>query len=387
VLFRSLCVSTGAFLTGNGTRASIQAGMSQAQIGEFAFIIAGLGATLGTTRDFIYPVAATVSAITTLTTPWLIRASGPLASFVDRKLPKRLQTFASLYASWVERLGSAGRREETTGTRLRGYLKRAIGDAILVAAVIIGVALERAELVAWLRRTLGLDPVLATVLLMAVATVVAAPFVLGLARLARRIGVVLARAALPAGRDGTVDLSAAPRRALVLTLEIAAVLVVGAPLVALTQPFLPGVPGAVILSVGIAALALAFWRSAANLDGHVRAGAEVIVESLRAHARGPEPEPAPETLSELLPGLGAPVPFRLRADSASVGRTLAELDVRGLTGATVLAIIRGDEGVTVPTARERLRDGDVLALAGTEEAVAAATRLLANGREPEAPVT
>src|SRR5262249_29796992 len=247
---------------------------------------------------------------------------------------------------------------------------------------VVGAGRGGAELVDWLGQTRGVPPAFATVLLIAAAIVVAAPFFLGLARLARRIGPARAVPARPAGKDGTVDLSAAPRRALVLTLEIAAVLVVGAPLVALTQPFLPGVPGAAILLVGVAALALAFWRSAASLDGHVRAGAEVIVESLRSQARGPAepaPAPAPESLSDLLPGLGTPVTFRLRADSASVGRTLAELDVRGLTGATVLAIIRGDDGVTVPTARERLRDGDVLALAGTEEAVAAARQLLGAG--------
>src|SRR5262249_44535368 len=158
------------------TRTSIQAGMSQAQIGEFAFIIAGLGATLGATGSFLYPVAATVSAITTLTTPWLIRASGPVASFVDRKLPKRLQTFATLSASWAERRGTTAQRE-TTGGRVRGLLKRAVGDAALVAAVVIGVALNRSDLVAWLGRTLGLTPGFATVLLIAAATVVAAPFV------------------------------------------------------------------------------------------------------------------------------------------------------------------------------------------------------------------
>src|SRR5262249_28877441 len=59
-------VSLGAFLTGNGTRTSVQAGMSLTQIGEFSFIIAGLGISLGATRDFLYPIAVAVSAITTL---------------------------------------------------------------------------------------------------------------------------------------------------------------------------------------------------------------------------------------------------------------------------------------------------------------------------------
>jgi CPA2 family monovalent cation:H+ antiporter-2 len=80
-------VSVGAFLTGNGLRSSVQTGMSLAQIGEFSFIIAALGQSLHATGSFLYPVAVTVSAVTTLGTPWLIRASEPVASWLDRKLP------------------------------------------------------------------------------------------------------------------------------------------------------------------------------------------------------------------------------------------------------------------------------------------------------------
>ena len=71
----------------------------------------------------------------------------------------------------------------------------------------------------------------------------------------------------------------------------------------------------------------------------------------------------------------------MSAESASVERTLAELNLRGLTGATVLAILRHDEQVLVPSGRERLRAGDVLAVAGSEEAIAAVRELL----EPSVP--
>src|SRR5918999_1863237 len=86
-------VTISAFLTGHGTRTSLQAGMSLAQIGEFSFIIAGIGIATGATRDFLYPMAVAVSAITTLTTPWLIRGATPAASYVDSKLPQPIQTF------------------------------------------------------------------------------------------------------------------------------------------------------------------------------------------------------------------------------------------------------------------------------------------------------
>jgi CPA2 family monovalent cation:H+ antiporter-2 len=113
----------------------------------------------------------------------------------------------------------------------------------------------------------------------------------------------------------------------------------------------------------------------------------MIVEALTAQARKGAPPAGAHALAQvkqLLPGLGEPVPVQLDAASAAVGRTLAQLDLRGLTGATVLAISRGDAGVIVPTAAEALAVGDVLALAGTQEAVAAAREIL-EGRAPGAP--
>jgi CPA2 family monovalent cation:H+ antiporter-2 len=65
--------------------------------------------------------------------------------------------------------------------------------------------------------------------------------------------------------------------------------------------------------------------------------------------------------------------------SAAVGQTLASIDLRARTGATVLAIRRGSEALVAPTGREVLRAEDVLALAGTREAVDAARGLLSAG--------
>ena len=77
IVGKFISVTIGAFLVGSGMRTSVAAGMSLSQIGEFAFIIAALGMSLGVTRDFIYPIAVAASAITALTTPWMIRAWGP----------------------------------------------------------------------------------------------------------------------------------------------------------------------------------------------------------------------------------------------------------------------------------------------------------------------
>jgi CPA2 family monovalent cation:H+ antiporter-2 len=126
-------------------------------------------------------------------------------------------------------------------------------------------------------------------------------------------------------------------------------------------------------------LGIAFWRSVANLQGHVRAGAQIILELLTAQTRksaAPPQEQALTQVCEILPGLGTPVPVRLERASPAVGKTLAELNLRGRTGATVLAITRDEGGISVPKATEVLRPGDVLALAGTREAVEEAKSLL-----------
>ena len=377
-------VSFGAFLTGQGTRASIQAGMSLAQIGEFSFIIAGLGLSLGATREFLYPLAVSVSAITTLTTPWLIRASGPAASYVDRKLPRPLQTVASLYGSWLERLRTSPRRA-TTAAAVRRIVRVLVVDAVLVAAIVIGAALAADRGARAIEERVGVDRAVARWGVLGAAGLVSAPFCAGILRNGRRMGVVLAAAALPEGKEGQTDLAAAPRRELVLTLQIATVVLTGLPILAVTQPFLPGAPGAAVLAVVLLVLAIGFWRGAAELQGHVRAGAQVIVEALARHARGPEhhDQDALAHLRELLPGLGEPVAVRLEEASAAVGKTLAALDLRGQTGATVLALWRPEGGVMIPSAKEVLLARDVLALAGSGEAVAAARDLLAAPRSGE----
>src|SRR6185436_15884208 len=93
----------------------------------------------------------------------------------------------------------------------------------------------------------------------------------------------LAAEVLPASPQGKVDLGTAPRRVLVLTLELAVVLVVGLPLVAVTQPFVPA--GVIALGLIVGMIAFGVWRGITNLQGHVRAGSELIVEALARQSR------------------------------------------------------------------------------------------------------
>jgi CPA2 family monovalent cation:H+ antiporter-2 len=106
-------------------------------------------------------------------------------------------------------------------------------------------------------------------------------------------------------------------------------------------------------------------RLAQGLARHVEVEVEVEVdESHTAH--------------EALPALDY-TPIVLADDSAAIGRTLAELNLRSRTGTTVLAIRRGDDTAVLPTGHDRLSAHDTLAVSGSDEAVARARLLLQTG--------
>ena len=382
IVGKTLGVSLGGFLGGNGIRTSMRSAMSLTQIGEFSFIIAAVGLAKGDVGEFVYAVAVAVSVVTAFTTPMLIRASEPAAAFVDRKLPHALQTFSALYGSWIERLratseGGAGERQD-----IHRCVRLLFVDAAAIVAVVIAASLSHGYVAPLLLSTLGLSSAVSGLLLAGVALVLGLPFAVGVSRLARRLGMLLAEAALPRGKSGRFDPADAPRRAFVVTIQLGIVLVIGVPMVAITQPFLPWAPGALVLVAAVAALGLGFWRSATNLDGHVRAGAEMVLEVIAAQAGSGAQKRRPRALEEVevvLPGIGAPTAFRVPARSPVIGSTLAGLNLRGRTGATVLAITRAEGGVIVPGPTEVMRAGDTLALAGTQAAIALAVELLSKG--------
>jgi CPA2 family monovalent cation:H+ antiporter-2 len=370
-----ISVSIGAFLTGAGARTSIKAAMSLAQIGEFSFIIAGLGLALDATGAFLYPVTVAVSAITTLTTPFLISSSDRVAALVDRKLPHSLQTYTALYGAWIEKLQTGRYKRRSVGAwrvvRLLAF------DALAIAAIVIGTTFGFEHATAWFSVHLGFSEWAAWGSVAVILATLAIPLIIGVGRLAGRLGRVLATTALPHPRSG-VDFDAAPRRTLEITLQLAVVMVVTVVILAVSQPFLPPWAGPALFLTLLTGFAVALWRSAANLDSHVRAGSEMVVEALKGYAVA---EPTGEmkaitAVQDLMPGLGGTVAVQLHGGSRGVGKSLAKLDLRGRTGATVLAISRGGRSIVSPAADEELQAGDVLALTGSADAIEAAREAL-----------
>ncbi len=374
-----LGVSLGAFLAGNGLRNSVRSGMSLAQIGEFSFIIASLGIAKGATGSFLFPVAVAVSILTSLTTPWMVRGSQKAAEVVDRRLPAKLQTFVAFYEGWIEQL-RAGPRSASAWSQIRGAALLLTLDATLLVATLAGAHFIHQPVVTAIAERFTLPPWLLDLLYNGATLTVAAIFFVGVLRRTAALARGLAETVLPAREEGKLDLGSAPRRVFTLALELALGLAIGLPLVAISQPFVPLSSGLVVLALVFAGLLYNGWKSVNNLQGHVLAGTELVVEMLARQSRegGHSAEESIAAAQELLPGIPGMTPVRLAAGSPAIGVSLAQLNLRARTGVTLLALSRG-AGAIQPTPRERLQEGDVLTFAGAHESVEAATEIVLRG--------
>lgn len=133
----------GFLLAGQPLKTSMQCSFSLTQIGEFAFILASMGTSLGVTSDFLYPIVVAVSVFTTFTTPYMIRLASPVYGFVERRLP----------SSWRAKLESYATDEPEPETeveqhRLRDYLKQTAVTVFIYSVLcmaIIGLVLYFVE--------------------------------------------------------------------------------------------------------------------------------------------------------------------------------------------------------------------------------------------------
>ncbi|HEX6833805.1 MAG TPA: cation:proton antiporter [Rudaea sp.] len=187
-----------AFVAGQDGRTSLRVGMSLAQIGEFSFIIATLGTTLKATSDFLYPIAVAVSALTTLFTPYLIRAADPLAHRVREAVPTGFRRILHMYTAWLQSLRFEGDRAVLAAI-VRRILLQAFVNFCLVAAIFGAGAYFKSANLLDLNALLP-SPALTNALIWGAALVLSLPFLIAAYRKLKALAMMLAETSVRAGR-------------------------------------------------------------------------------------------------------------------------------------------------------------------------------------------
>lgn len=253
----------GAFAAGQDGRNSLRIGMSLAQIGEFSFIIAALGGTLRATSDFLYPIAVAVCAITTLLTPYMIRAADPLAGGLRAAMPDAVRRILHMYTEWLQSLRLQGDRALIAALVRRILMQTFVNYCLVIAIFGFGAYAASArglDLGQWLP-----NPRVADAVIWGVALILSLPFLIAAYRKLKALSMLLAEAGVHAGRY-----TMPARRIVSEVLPVVSIAVMFLLVCALSSSILP--PAELfIATLAIGALILAvLWRAMVKLHSRLQ---------------------------------------------------------------------------------------------------------------------
>ncbi|AJG16502.1 cation:proton antiporter [Pseudomonas shirazica] len=256
VLGKMLSCGMGAFIAGNDGRTSLRVGMGLSQIGEFSFIIAALGMTLQVTSDFLYPVAVAVSAITTLLTPYLIRAADPLSLKLGKVVPSRLARVLSLYGEWLRSIQPQGESAMLAAMIRRILLQVGVNLALVIAIFFSGGYFAE-RIGNWLSEWVS-DTSQQKALIWGAALLLSLPFLIAAYRKLKALSMLLAEMGVKpetAGRH-----TQRVRRVIAEVIPLLSLLVIFLLLSALSASILPTSELLLVIAVVAAVVVALLWR-------------------------------------------------------------------------------------------------------------------------------
>ncbi|AIR88810.1 cation:proton antiporter [Pseudomonas cremoricolorata] len=280
VLGKMLSCGMGAFIAGNDGRTSLRVGMGLSQIGEFSFIIAALGMTLQVTSDFLYPVAVAVSAITTLLTPYLIKAADPLSLKLGKVMPDRLGRVLSLYGEWLRSIQPQGQGAMVAAMIRRILLQVGVNLALVIAIFFSG-GYFASRLGAWMSEWVT-DVSQQKALIWGAALLLSLPFLIAAYRKLKALSMLLAEMGVKpemAGRH-----TQRVRRVVAEVIPLLSLLVIFLLLSALSASILPTSELLLIIAVVAAVVVAVLWRWFIRVHTRMQIALLETLENSRDHS-------------------------------------------------------------------------------------------------------
>ncbi|AMK33638.1 putative Glutathione-regulated potassium-efflux system protein KefB [Pseudomonas putida] len=280
VLGKMLSCGMGAFIAGNDGRTSLRVGMGLSQIGEFSFIIAALGVTLQVTSDFLYPVAVAVSAITTLLTPYLIRAADPLSIRLGKVVPSRVARVLSLYGEWLRSIQPQGEVAMLAAMIRRILLQVGVNLALVIAIFFSG-GYFAGRIGSWLSEWVA-DAGQQKALIWGAALLLSLPFLIAAYRKLKALSMLLAEMGVKpemAGRH-----TQRVRRVIAEVIPLLSLLVIFLLLSALSASILPTSELLLVIVVVAAVVVALLWRWLIRVHTRMQVALLDTLENNRDHS-------------------------------------------------------------------------------------------------------
>ena len=349
MLFKTTAATLGVLLSGRPLKTAIQSGFCFCQIGEFSFIIAGLGMSFGVIDENLYPIIVSVSILTTFVTPYMIKSALPFYDWLEPRLPARLKKHLSQYSEHAN-------GDSTDRPRLRLFIRKQLTNILLYGVILAAISLLSLTILKpFLDRLftdLEIPLIWSRIIGLAATLVIMSPFLWAVA--VKNVSKKKIREMFDNYR-----FSQAVVIPLLVLRYFAALLSVGvvvAGYVDLAAGFL------MVIAVIIVAVVL-FSRKADGFYSQIEEQFTKNFNSRQAQASfhipsGMENEFAMERL-------------RMTPASPLAGLTLQQAQLRARYGANVVTIERGDTIIDLPDKNSLMMPYDVLTVIGTDEQVSA----------------
>ena len=355
----------GAFMAGCEARVAMRVGTGLAQLGEFGFILATLGFSMGAIASHLYPIVVAVAVLNAVLRPYLVGNADRLTAGVARLLPPPIKTVLSLYSDWV---GQVGRRRAANPAMrfVRSLIWQLLLNTALLAATFIAAAFVARRLprwADWIPANLGGWPTLCWL----AAVVLMLPVYVATVRKLQALSMMLAEVAVTGDHGARMVVL---RTVLGRTIFFALATGLGLITWLLSLPLLPPLHLLVVL-VGGVVLALIFFG--ASFNAWYSRAKFALVETWR--------QPPPDD-GDALPPLPALLrearleTFTVDARSPCAARLIRELELRARTGASIVAIERAGKTLVNPGPDDEVQAGDKLLLLGSATQLDAARPLL-----------
>jgi CPA2 family monovalent cation:H+ antiporter-2 len=337
ILGQSISSTLGAIVSGQPLKESIQTGMSLSQIGEFSFIIATMGITLQATGSFLYPIVVAVSAITTFTTPFMIKFSTPFSEYLSKKLPRK----------WTKRIErySANAQAIKTLSNWQTVLNTSLIQVTIFSVIIVAVILVSSKFILPLIDNYPFGNGLVALLTLLFLS----PFFWALSF--RPVAV----------NEVAILMEERKYRGPIAMLFLFRILLTAFLIGFLLKIFFS--PKITLITL-IAAMGIYFvFRKKLHVQYHK------IEKHFLTNLYARETVKTRRSQSELSPWDGHMAYFEIAPTSNIIGKTLRELEIREQMGINIATIKRGDVMINIPKRNERLFPRDEICVIGTDAQV------------------
>lgn len=344
---RIIFATLGIMASGEGLKVSMQGGFSLAQIGEFSFIIATLGMQLGVISDFIYPIIVAVSVITTFTTPYCIKISGPLSEKLEKRIPPKWGKIITGYAAASCKTINS---QSDWNKLLKGVLPAiAIYFALSLAVIFLAQMFIHPLVMSYIPNVWG------RLLIAVVTLLVMAPF----------MNAIVSRKHKSLEYERLWSDSHFNKAALISINFLQIGLCVALILMVLV-PLFPKATGLLLVIAIALAIFFAFTKGFNKQSDSLE---DKFFENLNDKELAENKKRAinVDAKGELLNKNIHIEEIIVSPNSPSIGKTLAELNFRQTTGVSIVTVIRGSEKINIPGGNTYLYPYDKIVVAATDE--------------------